>query len=103
MAKRGRPPENNVKRNMGFRVRLTPSEWADWVECADEDGKSISKEIRDLVQKRLEEQAEERKERRQAREAWYREHGYITPEERVEAEEPYDIEKRYYESFNDDE
>jgi len=103
MAKKGRPPANKTTRKMGHLVRVNPSEWADWVECADEDGKSMSQLVRDLVQKRLAEQAEERKERRQAREAWYRERGYTTPEERVETEEPYDIERRYYESFNDDE
>ena len=64
MAKRGRPPESSVKRNIGFRVRL----------------KSISKEIRDLVQRRLKEQEEEREDRRKQRAAWYAERGYPEPD-----------------------
>lgn len=74
MSKRGRPPVNgNSRKSLYIKFRVSGSEWAKIFECADEDGKTISQEIRDLVDKRLEEQAEMREDRRKQREAWYSE------------------------------
>lgn len=81
MAKRGRPPLNGkTPKTKSVTFRFTGSEWCDLFQVADEDGKSMSQEIRDLVQRRLKEQEEEREDRRKKRAAWYAERGYPEPD-----------------------